>query len=235
VSCEIKPGEAGAIVGKSGTGKSTIGHLLLRLFEPDQGTVRLDGYDLRQVTLASLRGHVALVDQEPSLFHASVLEKLTYACPDASRSDVEAAASAAGIHDFIEGLPHGDETVVGERQRLAIARALLSSPSVLMLDEPTAALDPVTEGRESWRDTRASCATARRSSSRIARSWLVGPTASSHLRMLGSSRVVSPTFCWLRARRSLGSLHRPTRRLRQPRPGAIGRRPLERRPGRRDR
>lgn len=154
VSFDIQPGETVAIVGESGTGKSTIAHLLLRLFDPDDGSVSLDERDLRTVTLAGLRKSVAFVDQEPSLFHTNVRENITYGCPTAPMSSVEAAAAAAGIHDFISSLPQGYETVigergtalsVGERQRLAIARALLMEPSVLVLDEPTASLDPATE------------------------------------------------------------------------------------------
>ena len=154
VSFNIHPGETVAIVGESGTGKSTIAYLLLRLFDPDDGSVLLDGHNLREVALTGLRQSVAFVDQEPSLFHTSVRENITYACPTAPMSSVEAAAAAAGIHDFISSLPQGYDTVigergaalsVGERQRLAIARALLMEPSVLVLDEPTASLDPATE------------------------------------------------------------------------------------------
>ena len=154
VSFDIEPGETVAIVGESGTGKSTIAYLLLRLFDPDDGSVLLDGRDLRGVALTGLRQSVAFVDQEPSLFHTSVRENITYGCPTAPMSNVEAAVAAAGIHDFISSLPQGYDTVigergaalsVGERQRLAIARALLMEPSVLVLDEPTASLDPATE------------------------------------------------------------------------------------------
>lgn len=154
VTFRARPGEVIAIVGASGSGKSTIAFLLARLLDPDRGVIRLDGHDLRDLRLVDLRRAVRLVEQEPYLLHASIVENIRYARPDASDADVRRAAADAGIAAFIDALPHGYDTIVGERghalslgerQRVAIARAFLSDPAVLVLDEPTSALDPVTE------------------------------------------------------------------------------------------
>jgi ATP-binding cassette subfamily B protein/subfamily B ATP-binding cassette protein MsbA len=141
-------------VGPTGAGKSTLAALVTRLFDPWSGRVLVDGQDLREVQVASLRSQVAVVLQESFLFPLTVAENIAYGRPHASRAEVEAAARAANAHAFISEMPEGYDTVLGERgatlsggqrQRLSIARALLKDAPVLILDEPTSALDAETE------------------------------------------------------------------------------------------
>jgi subfamily B ATP-binding cassette protein MsbA len=143
-----------ALVGPSGAGKTTLVSLLPRFWDVDRGRVLLDGIDVRNLRLADLRGAIGIVPQDPALFSGTIRENIAYASPGAAEAKVEAAARAAHAHEFIERLPEGYETVVGERgvklsggqrQRIAIARAILKDPAVLILDEATSNLDTESE------------------------------------------------------------------------------------------
>ncbi len=154
VSFQIPAGRICAIVGASGSGKSTISDLLLRFYDPDSGAIAIDGTDLRGLRLHDLRREIALVEQTPFLFRATIKENISYGKPTSTLDEIRACAHHAAIDDFIQSLPQGYDTIVGERgctisagerQRIALARALLRSPSILIMDEPTAALDPSSE------------------------------------------------------------------------------------------
>jgi ATP-binding cassette, subfamily B, bacterial len=154
ISLEVQPGESVALVGATGAGKTTLVGLLPRFFDPWQGRVRLDGQDLRDVTLKSLRSQIAIVLQEPFLFPLTIAENIAYGRQHATLGEIEVAARDARAHDFIMELPESYQTLIGERgatlsvgqrQRLSIARALLKKAPILILDEPTSALDAETE------------------------------------------------------------------------------------------
>ena len=150
----VPAGTKTALVGETGSGKTTCGYLVARLYDATEGTVSIDGIDVRELTFESLAAAVGVVSQETYLFHSTVRENLRFAKPDATDEEVEEAARAAQIHELIASLPDGYETVVGERgyrfsggekQRMAIARTVLRNPPILVLDEATSALDTQTE------------------------------------------------------------------------------------------
>lgn len=154
VSFEVRPGELVAFVGPSGAGKTTIAQLVPRLYDVSEGSVRIDGLDVRDVTLDSLSGAIGIVTQDPHLFHESIADNLRFARPGATLAELEAACRTANIHDVIVALPDGYDTVVGERgyrlsggekQRLALARMLLKDPRIVILDEATSHLDSENE------------------------------------------------------------------------------------------
>jgi ATP-binding cassette subfamily B protein len=150
----VEPGRVIALVGPSGSGKTSLVALLARLYDPTAGAVRIDGADLRQIDLASLRSQIAFVADDSFLFSASVADNISYARPDATQADIELAARRAQAHEFISDLPEGYGTLVGERgltlsggqrQRIAIARALVADPRILILDDATSSVDARTE------------------------------------------------------------------------------------------
>jgi subfamily B ATP-binding cassette protein MsbA len=154
ISFEMHPGQVLAIVGESGSGKSTLSDLIPRFYDPTSGSVKIDGYDIRDVTLPSLRTQIGIVDQVTNLFGGTVMENIAYGRPDATMAEIEDAARKANAHDFILEMGEGYDTIVGQRgvklsggqrQRLAIARAILSDPRILILDEATSSLDTASE------------------------------------------------------------------------------------------
>jgi ATP-binding cassette subfamily B protein len=156
VSFEAEPGQAIALLGATGSGKTSIINLLPRFYDPTEGKITIDGHDLREVTIESLRAQIGIVLQETTLFAGTIRENIAFGRPEASLDDVTAAAKAAAAHEFIVSFPDGYDSAVGERgttlsggqkQRIAIARALLLNPRILILDDSTSSVDLATEAQ----------------------------------------------------------------------------------------
>jgi ATP-binding cassette subfamily B protein len=156
VELAIEPDQNVAVIGHTGSGKTTLTALVPRFYDATEGRVLIDGVDVRDVSLASLRSQIAVISQDPFLFSTTVRENIAFGAPDAADEDIESAARLAQAHEFIAELPEGYDTVIGERgitlsggqrQRIAIARAIAMSPRILILDDATAAVDATTEAR----------------------------------------------------------------------------------------
>jgi ATP-binding cassette subfamily B protein len=156
IDLEMEPGRTVALIGHTGSGKTTLASLVPRFYDVTDGRVTVDGVDVRDITLVSLRCAIGVISQDPFLFSASVRENIAFGVPDATGAEVEQAARLAQAHEFVEQLPNGYDTVIGERgitlsggqrQRIAIARALVLDPRILILDDATASVDATTEAR----------------------------------------------------------------------------------------
>jgi ATP-binding cassette subfamily B protein len=154
VTFHVSPGQTVAVVGQTGTGKSTLAHLINRIYDTTKGEVLIDGIEVREWNLAALRRQISVIEQDVFLFSRTLSENIAFGCPDATQQEIEAAARAAQAHDFIMSFNEGYKTLVGERgvtlsggqrQRIALARAFLTDPSILILDDATSSIDSATE------------------------------------------------------------------------------------------